>query len=131
MFNADKEGLIMNKNLLIVDDEADLTDAMSEVLSHVGFKVGTANDGIEAYNYAQKHPLDLIITDVRMPNMDGLELIQKLSGQFPNLGFIVISGFAVKDESEILNMPGVKKFEHKPVDPKKIIALVKEYFQML
>jgi YesN/AraC family two-component response regulator len=120
----------MNRNLLIVDDEIDLTDAMSEVLSQIGFKVGTANDGLEAFNYAQNHPVDLIITDVRMPNMDGLELIQRLSMQFPKLGFIVISGFAVKDEKDILSMPGVKRFEHKPVDPKKIISIVKEYFNM-
>ena len=62
------------RNILVVDDESQITRVLRTVLSGQGYKVRTACDGEEALQVMQQWTPDLIITDLSMPNMDGLEL---------------------------------------------------------
>ena len=66
------------KKILIVDDSASIRDVLSFVLKEEGFEVLIGEDGVDAQKHLDGQPLDLIITDLYMPNMDGIELIKKI-----------------------------------------------------
>ncbi|MBN1183940.1 MAG: response regulator [Bacteroidales bacterium] len=66
------------KKILIVDDSASIRDVLSFVLKEEGFEVFMAEDGVDAQKHLNGQQLDLIITDLYMPNMDGIELIKKI-----------------------------------------------------
>jgi two-component system response regulator AtoC len=118
---------IATQKLLLVDDEEEITDLLGELLRAKGFSVETANNGLQAIDLAQRLQFDVVITDVRMPDMDGLTLMEKLKLLYPKLGFIVISGYSKQNESEILKR-GAFKFLHKPVTPDLIIEAVNSFF---
>ncbi len=84
-------------NILVVDDEAQITRVLKTTLSALGYGIRTAADGVQALQEMQSWAADLIITDLRMPNMDGLELCRKVRIQ-SRIPIIVLS---VKGEESI------------------------------
>jgi two-component system chemotaxis response regulator CheY len=68
----------MSKTILIVDDSTDIRQFLKATLVQAGFKVIEANDGAQGLSQIQANPIDLIITDVNMPNMDGLTMLSEL-----------------------------------------------------
>jgi len=79
--------------ILLVDDNAGGLAARKSVLEELGHKVLTATSGADALEQFAAHPFDLVVTDYRMPRMDGLELISRLRGQSPSLPIVLLSGF--------------------------------------
>ena len=63
----------MTKRILLVDDEVEITEINKRYLTQAGYEVNVAHDGQEALELFQKYSIDLIITDIMMPNMDGYE----------------------------------------------------------
>jgi two-component system, OmpR family, KDP operon response regulator KdpE len=84
-------------NILVVDDETQITRVLKTTLSAKGYSIRTASDGVQALQEMRNWPPDLIITDLRMPNMDGLQLCQKVRAQ-SRIPIIVLS---VKGEETI------------------------------
>ena len=78
--------------VLAVDDDEAVLALLLNVLQDAGYEVSTAQDGAEALRMAQSQPLDLVLTDLVMPNRDGIEVIQTIRKQQPNLRIIAISG---------------------------------------
>jgi DNA-binding response OmpR family regulator len=78
--------------ILVVDDEAGIRDWLAEVLAACGHRVFTAKDGVEAKQLARRQPLDLMITDISMPNEDGIGIVCALRKAHPDLKIIAISG---------------------------------------
>jgi CheY-like chemotaxis protein len=78
--------------ILVVDDEEGMRDWMAEILQGCGHRVFTAKDGLEARKFAARHPFDLMITDISMPNEEGLGIIRSLRKAHPGLKIIAISG---------------------------------------
>ena len=87
------------KTILIVDDEAIIRDLCSKALK--GYRVLQAGDGEEALHLFEKGGVDVILTDVMMPKMDGIELLKRLKEKAPTIVVIVMTGFA--DKEVILN----------------------------
>lgn len=83
------------RSILIVDDEAIIRDLCSKALK--GYRVLEAGDGEEALQLFEKGGVDVILTDVMMPRMDGIELLKRLKEKDPTLVVIVMTGFAEKD----------------------------------
>jgi CheY-like chemotaxis protein len=79
--------------ILLVDDNANGLSARQSVLEELGHRITTASSGAEALEQFGKHAFDLVITDFRMPKMDGLELIVRLRKQSPEVPIILISGY--------------------------------------
>lgn len=91
--------------ILIVDDEETAASTLALHLRRLGYEVETANDGIEAFSRFIDKPADLIVTDLRMPRMDGEELISKLRSENPDLPIVIITGDL--DAGDLLKMiPG-------------------------
>jgi CheY-like chemotaxis protein len=87
-----RESEIVNKSILIVDDEADIRRALMKVLVREGFSVETASLGEYGVEIARNGIFDLLITDIIMPNMDGVETIRQIREIAPDIKVIAISG---------------------------------------
>ncbi|HDY75891.1 MAG TPA: response regulator, partial [Candidatus Marinimicrobia bacterium] len=84
----------MKKRILIVDDEQALLDSLKRSLRDLGkeFDIYTANDGVKAFKILEKSKIELIITDIFMPDKDGLELIREVRQKYPSIKIITMSG---------------------------------------
>ncbi len=80
------------KTILLVDDEPNIRLVLGAVLERAGFEVKSAEDGFAALRAVQRSMPDLVITDLRMPNMNGFELLSVLRSRFPELPTVAISG---------------------------------------
>lgn len=78
--------------ILVVDDEASIRSIIARVLKRAGHSVEEAPDGVEAINVVRKKPVDLLITDIQMPRMDGRALILEFRKHHPDVPVIAISG---------------------------------------
>lgn len=86
--------------VLIIDDEEDIRDALRRVLERAGYRVRDAADGADGLKQMQQRPADIIITDIIMPKLNGVETIAAMREQFPGARIIAISGggnFGVTD----------------------------------
>src|SRR5688500_12094839 len=90
-----RKGMSMpTQRILIVDDESSLRSTLFRLLDRQGFQVVTANSKREAESLATAdHPLDLALVDLRLPDGDGLELMQKLRAVYPSTQVIILTGF--------------------------------------
>lgn len=116
----------MPKQLLVVDDDAGLLLAVSETLRSEGYVVVTARRGGEALVRVAEHMPDLIISDIRMPGMDGYQLARKLRSA-PHTRLIPIVFLTAKDETadRIAGFrSGVDAYITKPFEPEELIAIV-------
>ena len=79
-------------SILIIDDEEDIRDALQMVLERAGYEVRVASNGNEAIELQREAPAQLVITDIIMPEKDGVHTIKELSREFPGVRIIAISG---------------------------------------
>lgn len=116
----------MLKRLLVVDDEPNLLTAIAAVLRGKGFEVTTARNGKDALLQIAKSLPDLIVSDVRMPVMDGYRLARQLRGA-PHTKLIPIVFLTAKDETEDRIegfRSGVDVYLTKPFEPEELVAVV-------
>jgi CheY-like chemotaxis protein len=83
-----------NQSILLVDDNANGLKARKMVLEELGYDIVTASNGRDALEQFKPHAFDLVVTDYKMPYMDGIELIAALRKREPGLPIVLISGFA-------------------------------------
>lgn len=109
--------------VLLVDDERVILDGISKIVnwSGVGTElIGTARNGIEAYEFIMLHQPDIVITDILMPGMDGLQLIEKTREHNLPVQFIMLSGFSDFDYARQAIRYGVKEYLLKPCNEASI-----------
>jgi two-component system response regulator FlrC len=118
----------MTKRILIVDDEARVLLILHDTLRRLGsgFEVVTAQSSSEAIKIARKEAFDLVITDLRMPGMDGVELTQVLKGMYPELRVIWITAFGCHKTSRDSAKLGVFRCLDKPLEIKQIRQVAQE-----
>lgn len=112
-------------NVLVVDDDRDVLNTLSEILAELRLNPVTAGDGVEALEKIRTRKIDLIITDLMMPNLDGFELINRTRQLNANIPIAVISGHGeVKNVVSALSR-GAFNFITKPFTIKEIEQVVK------
>jgi two-component system alkaline phosphatase synthesis response regulator PhoP len=112
-------------NILIVDDEAHILQVLSLKLRNCGYSITTAVDGEDALHQAKMNPPDLVITDVQMPYMNGLEFALALSlhKSTSHIPVIVLTARGHTLEANDTNIPNVRKVLSKPFSPRGISEL--------
>lgn len=118
-------------DVLIVDDEQTIADTLAVILSRSGFSVRTAYDGRAAFEIAKQDPPTLVISDVVMPEMTGVELAIALKNKIPQCRILLFSGQAAT--ADLLERARAEGHEFaivsKPIHPKDLIRRVSEYLQ--
>ncbi len=112
--------------ILITDDEANIVSGLKYAFEDEGFNVLTAKNGVEAWHTINNNVIDLVITDLRMPEMDGYELIKRISASYPTLPVIVLTGHGTIETAVETMRDGAIDFFTKPVDLDKLILVVKK-----
>ena len=119
---------ITSKNkILLVDDEADILEFLSYNLKKEGYRVFTANNGKEAVTVAKKENPDVIILDVMMPDMDGIETCREIR-DLPGLKDVMIAFLTARNEdySQIAGFEvGADDYINKPIKPRVLISRIK------
>ena len=114
----------VHKRILVVDDEENARVALSKILVHEGYDVASAANGVEALNYLRSNEVELIITDLNMPEMNGLMFLRELNRIHPASNVIMITAYGeVESYLEAMTL-GAFEYVNKPVrydDLKKII----------
>jgi two-component system response regulator FlrC len=110
----------MQKRIVIADDDPTMRSALGEVLHSAGYCSTLFASGEEAERYLRQNPAELVVSDVRMPGIGGLELLKR----FPNIPFIMISGFATVPEAVEAMKIGAYDFVVKPFSYREFIPLV-------
>lgn len=102
--------------ILVVDDEEALRTVLSTELSSEGYEVSTAGDGNEAIDLVKENNYDLVLLDIKMPNVDGFEVLKYIKGDKPDIKVIMLTGFAdLKNAIESKRL-GAEDFVSKPYD---------------
>ncbi|MET0754086.1 MAG: sigma-54 dependent transcriptional regulator [Pyrinomonadaceae bacterium] len=113
-------------NLLIVDDEQSYRQLLSLVFEGDGHTIRTAMNGRDAVAKLQEEAADVIITDVRMPDMDGIELLRAAREFLPDVGIVLMTAFATVDTAREAFKLGADDFIQKPFDVEELKIIVKK-----
>ena len=113
-------------NILIVDDEQSYRQLLTLVFQGDGHNIRTAANGIEAVKLLQQAPADVVISDVKMPDMDGIEMLRSVRGTYPDLGVIFMTAFASVETAREAFKLGADDFIQKPFDVEELKLLVKK-----
>ena len=126
MTNAPKprEATGRKGRILIVDDEANARTALAELLDDAGYIVSTASDGRTALVEMEQAEPDVVLTDLKMPGMDGLSLIERGRPASPHTTFIVMTAFATIDTAVKAIKLGAESYLTKPLELDAVIALI-------
>ena len=118
--------------ILLIDDESQIRSMLRLMLERVGYDVIEAADGMEGIKQYRDNPADLIITDLIMPNKDGIGMIIDLKKEFPNVKIIAMSGGGLNKPEGYLK--GAKKLGAactltKPIDRDEMLRAIKDVLQ--
>jgi DNA-binding response OmpR family regulator len=114
------------KKVLIVDDEETLTWGMAKSLSKDKdkFEVIIANNGSEAINLLKKNEVDLVISDIRMPDINGLDLLVKIKKEYPKTKVIIMTAYGSSDVKKEANRRGSLYYVEKPFEISEIRKII-------
>jgi DNA-binding NtrC family response regulator len=108
-------------HILIVDDEASLRQTLARILQRAGFEVTTSFNGGEALSLLSQHPFDLVYLDIRMPDMNGLEVLQMIHAKSPDLPVILLTAQPDLNSAVEALRRGAMDYLLKPLKPQTII----------
>ena len=111
---------VRNLKILVVDDEELAAEDLAEYLERKGHSAQTATDGEEAFKLYKDGKFDVIITDLRMPKMDGYELMKKIHKQDPNIPIFIITGHTTVGEDREIEAKGAVNVLTKPISLRQI-----------
>lgn len=110
--------------ILIVDDEIEYQKVMSLILEDLGYSIDTCSNGIEALEYIEKNSVQLILTDLKMPKMDGVELIKKVKEKYEDMNIIVMTAFGSIESAVDSIKYGATDYFPKSGDMKELILKI-------
>jgi two-component system NtrC family response regulator len=118
------------ETILVVDDEKNYLTILSAVLEDEGFEVLTAPGGFEALEVHKSSDLDLILTDMKMPKMDGIGLLENIKESDPDLPVIMMTAYGTVDKAVEAMQKGAYTYVLKPFDNERLIIYVKKAISM-
>jgi DNA-binding NtrC family response regulator len=110
--------------ILVVDDEANARSALAELLRDEGYRVETAADGFKALGKIEEAEPDIVLTDLKMPGMDGLELMRRLRGQDQETVVVVMTAFGAVDTAVAAMKEGAADYLTKPINLTELVLVL-------
>ncbi len=117
--------------ILVVDDELIVRDSLKEWLEEEGFSVDMAKSGQDALDKLSANPYHLLLTDIKMPGMDGVEVLQKAKESYPDLTVVMMTAYATVETAVEAMKTGALDYLIKPFDPDKLIPMVLNIYEDL
>ncbi len=111
--------------ILVIDDEAPIRETLKEILEYENFNVTLAEDGQKGYQYIQKNDYDVVLCDVKMPGMDGMEVLERSLALKPELPFVMISGHGNVEMAIDATKKGAFDFITKPPDLNRLLITLR------
>ena len=117
--------------ILTVDDSRTILAMLRHTLSNAGIEVLQAEDGQQGLDVLEVEPVDLVITDVNMPVMDGIEFIRRVraSGRFNSLPILVLTTESSQEKRDLGKAAGGTGWIVKPFEPEKLLAVIRRVVQ--
>lgn len=112
------------KKVMIVDDDQSIIEILSDMMAIFGHEYVTARDGVEALDVLKKHAIDIVITDMMMPNMDGMELLKYINANYPNIKVMVVTGYDRTFTYTDVIRAGASDFISKPFNTDELEAKI-------
>src|SRR4249920_3794267 len=112
-------------NILIIDDEKAIRKTLSEILSYEGYKIDEAGDGEEGFRKFREKEYDVILCDIKMPKMDGIEFLEKAKEANPDLPIIMISGHGTIETAVEAVKKGAYDYISKPPDLNRLLITIR------
>jgi len=117
----------LNENILVVDDDTELKKVLSSILSEAGYAVETVENGKQAIRVSEKKRFDLALIDIKLPDMEGTELLHRLKEKQPHIVMIIITGFpTIENAMETVN-EGADGYILKPFDIPKLLETIRKH----
>ena len=116
-------------NILIVDDEIVIRETLRDILEYERYKIDEAEDGVKALEMIKKKKYDLVILDIKMHKMDGLEVLDKSMEFNPEIPIIMISGHGTIDIAVEATKKGYYSFITKQLDLNQLLRMVRNALQ--
>ena len=117
--------------ILVVDDNPDMAETLADILELKGFSVHAAASGAEALEILQDQPVDILLTDVKMPGMNGLELYRETRKLYPRLITIFMTAYSADELIQQGMAEGVKTILDKPLDMNFLVRLLSVYGRII
>lgn len=115
-----------SRTILVVDDDKSILRTFTRILQKNGYKIDTAETGKEAMEKAENKHYELALVDIRLPDMDGTELLAKIKMQLQDTIKIMITGFPSLENGVKALDEGADAYLVKPVKPEDLLMLIKE-----
>ncbi|NNJ72796.1 MAG: response regulator, partial [Enterobacterales bacterium] len=113
-----------NECILIVDDEEEVCQMAADILSEYGYKTYTVQSAIDALTYLQTNTIDLILTDVVMPQMDGYLFTSKVNKLYPEIKIQLMSGFSDNQDDSLISKQLLDQMLLKPFEPIDLVRQI-------
>jgi len=118
------------RRVMFVDDEEGVRTSWNRYLVGKGFDVTTAEDGETAVSYLREEPVDVVVADLRMPGLDGLELLEWVHESRPDTRFILLTGYGSDAIERKARELGAYEYLNKPISPETLAAVITAAMQL-
>lgn len=128
MFAAQEEIFLsaVEKRILVVDDEVNMRATLADILSDEGYCIDTAADGLSAVEMCEQQDYDVVLLDVRMPGIDGVEAFRRIHRHDESIRVVMMSAYSMDDLKRAVLDEGAIAFLSKPLDIENVIGLIQD-----
>ena len=113
-----------NKQVLVIDDEQIVLDSVSQILTDENYEVDVSLSGREGLDWAIERPYDIVLTDIRMPDIGGMKVLRDVKRVKPSLPVLIITGYATAKSAVQAMKLGAADYIDKPFEPEELIDAV-------
>jgi len=127
--NLETTSAVKSKKILIVEDEDNTRNALTKLLLREGFQVESVSNGCEALEYLRRQSVHLIVTDINMPQMDGITFLREINKNYPRSNVIMITAYGgVESYLEAMNL-GAFEYINKPIQIDELKMIMKKILE--
>lgn len=117
---------VATKRILVVDDETNMRTTLADILGDEGYVIDTAVDGLSAVEMCEKENYDVVLLDVRMPGIDGVETFRRIRRHNESVRVVMMSAYSMDDLKRAVLDEGAIAFLSKPLDIENVVGLIQD-----